>query len=248
MQFRIFPIPTIDMCTPFIFTPHNSFSRYYYDNENNLKKLKIRLDVSSSRINIKGCNEHEILGLRKPIRENIIDYINRCDAIDQNFKKFILKTNVIPTYPLSKEEALIKTIIRQIISSQQAKKLFSDFIKKFGVNKNGIFGFPTKQKLIKISVEELKKIGLGLKAERINKGIHLLNNKNFNEINGIGPWSIEVLDAEINKDYMYYPFWDKSGEKILKICGIDLVRIKRRDIELAGDLYIYGASFLETLQ
>ena len=61
-----------------------------------------------------------------------------------------------------------------------------------------------------------------------------------------GAWSQAVIAVELRKDYQEYPFWDKSGEAMQRRFGIDLSIIAGKDRALAADLYVYGASLMES--
>jgi len=51
--------------------------------------------------------------------------------------------------------------------------------------------------------------------------------------------------VENEKTYAAYPFEDKSGLAVHQACGVDLLAVARENRELAGDLYVYGVSYLE---
>jgi len=248
MEFKLYPHPEDGICTPFIKVPErNVYSRYF--NHNSSKRVvSIMNKKESSFFSIIGCDEKKIIGERRVDRKVILDYLLQVQSVSCEFLDYVMNTYVLPTFPISKEEAFIKTVIRQVISARQAKRVFSEFVKKFGYKKNGLYGFPTLEQLEKITINDLRKIGLGFKAERISSGINMLKRirtGEFVQIDGIGRWSKAVLAVEAHKDYSFYPFWDKSGEKIKTNCGVDLVKIAQESEDLAGDIYVYAASYME---
>lgn len=251
MEFRLYPHPTDDICTPYVYTRgQNVYSRYFFVSSS-MNLISIINKVDSSYITVVGGDEKIIIGKRKPNREMISDYLLHHNSVSDELLGYIKNTCVIPTFTLSKEEAFVKTIIRQIINAKQAKRMFSNFVKKFGYKKDGIYSFPNLEQLEKLSIYDFKKFGLGLKAERMWQGIKTLRTDGkdkFIQMNGIGPWSKNILEVEMHKDYSFYPFWDKSGAKIKKFCGIDLVKIARKSKKLAGDLYIYAVSYMESIK
>lgn len=251
MEFRLYPHPTDGICTPFVYIrEQNAYSRYFFVGSS-INLISITYKVNSSYITIVGGDEKTIIGERRPNREMILEYLLHCESVSENFLDYIKNTCVIPTFPLSKEEAFVKTIIRQIINAKQAKKMYSNFVKEFGYNKGKLYSFPSLEQLERVSICDFKKFGLGFKAERMWLGIKMfktIGEDKFTQMNGIGPWSKNILEVEIHKDYSFYPFWDKSGDKIKKNCGIDLIKIARKSRKIAGDLYLYAASYLESVK
>lgn len=251
MEFRLYPHPTDGICTPFVYIrEQNAYSRYFFVGSS-MNLMSITNKVNSSCITVVGGDEKTIIGERKPNREMILDYLSHYESVRDSFLDYIRNTCVIPTFPLSKEEAFIKTVIRQVISAKQAKRTFSNFVKRFGYEKGGLYGFPNLEQLAQVSVYDFKKFGLGFKAERMwlgTKMLKIIRENEFMEMEGIGSWSKNILEVEIDKDYSFYPFWDKSGEKIKKICGVDLTKIARKSKKLAGDLYVYAASYIESIK
>ena len=251
MEFRLYPNPTNNVCTPFVYVKeYNAYLRFFNDGSSE-NLISIINNTNPLCMKVNGYDEKVILGEKIPNREMILEYLQHYDNINNNFLFFVKNTYVVPTFTLSKEEAFIKTVIRQIINAKYAKIIFSNFVKKFGYKKHGIYGFPTFEQLRRISINNLKKFGLGFKADRIWEGIRLirkLKNNEFIKISGIGLWSKEILDVEIHKNYSFYPFWDKSGEKIKKVCGINLIEIAKKRKSFSGDIFLYAASYLESLK
>ncbi len=252
MEFKLYPQPVDDLCTPFVYlSQEKSYFRYYYTDTISLNLISISLvnETNLPHVQVSGINREMVIGKRQSNRRKIKDYFHCCQSMNHNFLNYFDTTFVIPSFTLSDEEALIKTIIRQVITAKQAKRMFSNFIKEFGEQKEGLYSFPSFAKLEKITVDDLKTFGLAFKATRICSGINRLlteKKKEITSMNGIGPWSKAILQVEKNKDFSFYPFGDKSGEKIKKEFGIDLIQIAENDKELAGDLYIYAVSYLES--
>lgn len=243
MDYKLYPNPVHDICTPFVYDKKQKrYLRYFLNPDPQL----IVIQNSGRNINIVGCNQRQIVWERIPQRKLLIDYIESYRIPNNDFIDYVKNTYVVPTFPLSEEEAFIKTVIRQIINATQAKKLFSNFVRKFGYEKNGIYGFPSSEMTAKISLSDLRQLGLGFKAKRILTGLRMIREgKKIIELTGIGEWSKCILKVELNKDYSLYPFWDKSGVKINKICGIDLKKVAQDNETVAGGIYLYTASYLE---
>jgi len=244
MEYRLYPNPIKDICTPFVYDKnHKKYLRYFLNPNPQLVVIR----NNEIGINITGCNREQIVGCGMPQRELLINYVEvRCICTD-DFIDYLKNTHVVPTFPLSKEEAFVKTVIRQIISATQARKLFSKFVRIFGYEKNGIYGFPDSTMAIKVPLEDLEQIGLGFRAKRILSGLKMIRDGGeITQLSGIGPWSKCILEVELNRNYSLYPFWDKSGKRIKEVCGIDLKSIARDNRVIAGGIYLYAASYLET--
>jgi hypothetical protein len=248
MEFKIYPMPTETVCTPYVLDGEEQFSRLFHSN-GTLKKITL------SYSNLKNMTDNAqspfemFIGRRLPNREELLHLVHEEKEINPEFLEYVKNTIVVPTYSISENEILIKTIIRQLIHSIQAKKLYSVFIRTYGIERNGIFGFPDLNTLISLTHDNFRDINLGMKAKRVVNGINELNNANGSsiyEIHGIGPWSKAIIHMEKQRDYSLYPFWDKSGKKIDDLCGIDLIMVRNENRSIVGDLYIYGASFLES--
>jgi len=240
MEFKVYPYPAYEQCTPFIFNRNsNSFQRNVV-HRRRYSILSVGLD--NGKVKIEGGLKREIVGYRLPNRKNLIDYLVKLDS-KSDLLEYINNTYVLPTFSLSREEAFIKVTIRQLISAKHAKRLISDFIKEFGTKKNNLFTFPTISRLNRLTLSELKNLGLGFKSERILNGIKEFHK--VDQIKGIGSWSKQILLLENKKNYSYYPFEDMSGERIRKMFNIDLYELSKTNRILAGDIYLYSVSFLE---
>ena len=247
MEFRLFPFPSGTLITPFF--KHEDSGRFtrYFHKVGSDQPREINVSLSHGEIVIDGP-ESEIRIIQKPNRRQILSYLSRHDFCSE-FNHYVRRTVVVPTFPMSQEEALIKTIIRQVIRAKQARTLFSRFACSFGCRVAGAFCFPCRKRLLNISVEQLRMIGLGMKAERIHRALPLLPQEglsDFSMLGGIGNWSNQVMRVETLCDYSNYPFWDMSGFAIEQKLGLHLQDIVRTEPILAAGLYVYAASFLES--
>jgi|GEM_PF-6544231 len=246
MEFRLYPHPTVDICTPFVYNgEHNVYSRYYFGNSST---RLLSLAFEACHVSVLGSDEKTVLGERLPNRKKLLQFLRNEKKVSRGFLNFIKNNYVIPTFPINREEAIIKTMIRQVISSQHAKKLFSVFVKTFGYERGGIFAFPGPEQLDSLAPYDLKELGFGYKAERICSVLETLKRDGeveVDQIKGIGPWSRSILRVESCRDYSLYPFWDKSAEKAKIVCGVDIGNISQVNKFLAGDTYIYAVSYLE---
>lgn len=253
MDFKIYPQPVGDHCTPFIYDiQQRTYSRYYYNGSSfNLIAVSLSYDNNKPQVNVNGISKEILVGKKEPNKDKIFDYLKHNKGVSSCFLSYIRNTVVIPTYSITPEEAVIRIIIRQLINAKSAKKLFSNFVKIFGFQQDGIYGFPNPKQLEYVSLNDLNEIGLGFKSDRILSSIALINSQKSGEISrmsGIGVWSNSVLEVENNKTYSLYPFWDKSGLKIKEKIGIDLEQVSYCDRDLSGDLYIYAISYLENVK
>jgi hypothetical protein len=244
MEYRLYPNPINDICTPFVYDKsHKKYLRYFLNPNPQL----VVVQNNGVGINVTGCTPEQIIGREIPQRELFINYIKAHCICTDDFMDYLKNTYIVPTFPLSEEEAFVKTVIRQIISAAQARKLFSNFVRIFGYEKNGIYGFPNSAMTIKVSLKDLEQLGLGFRAKRILSGLKMIRDGGeITELRGIGPWSKCILEVELNRNYSLYPFWDKSGKRIKEVCGIDLKSIAQDNGAIAGSIYLYAASYLET--
>ncbi|MCP4631898.1 MAG: hypothetical protein GY855_03150 [candidate division Zixibacteria bacterium] len=247
MEFRIFPYPEKGICTPFVIDNKNGLFIRGFSDRFNKHKVVIKY-LSKCNVMTTGIPSKNIIGTKLPNRRMILKLLKDSENINSEFYSYVKNTFVIPTFPINIEEALVKTVIRQVITVKQAKLLYSSFIKQFGSMDNGIYYFPNCEQLKAINIKNLKKLGLGFKADRIYHGLRMLKRAKIDEldrIHGIGTWSQKILEVETKKSYSYYPFWDLSGFKIKKVCGIDVQALSMINCKLAGDIYIYASSFME---
>jgi hypothetical protein len=246
MAFKIFPNPSKDICTPFIHAnQENTFCRLH-QTDSYTSLVSIIWNYQTGDMNVSGIEKEKLLGSRLPNRDDMLRYLKRVKLDDSIFARYVHEHYIIPVFSLSIEEAYVKVVIRQLINAKHAKRIYSEFIKKFGVMENKVYGFPNCNLLSEITLRELLDLGIGFKAERLFSGIRLLHmGEPVNQLKGIGPWSSGILEMEQHKSYAFYPFWDKSGEKIKETCYVDLLDVAKKNRILAGDLYVYAASYLE---
>lgn len=246
MECRLFPTPTADMCTPYVATePGCRFERLVWHEG---RTSIVGISCKGLQATTEGYEPARIVGDRTPDRETLVTWINGQEHVSGDFRRFIARTLVVPTYAWSPEEAFVRTVIRQVVRASQAKRLYSLFIKRFGVHDGVRYGLGACSELAQASPRELEKIGLGFKARRISTGLQVISTgalRSWSQVRGIGQWSERVLAVETLRDYCHYPFEDLSGQRIEITCGVSLKRARAHSIQLAADLYVYGASFLE---
>jgi hypothetical protein len=249
MRFRLFPNPSTDACTPFVFVRDRNCYGRAFDDGQVAKAITIQRRGNADSVVVEGANACEVVGRRVPDRRELLRYVRGRRSVSQEFVDYLSSVFVVPTFSLCPVESFVRTVIRQLISAKQARQLFARFVRTFGVECDGFFGFPNGSRLAAVSQSNFLEIGLGMKAARIHAGVRRMRAGRVGSpqmLPGVGPWSRQILEVERCKSYRHYPFWDKSGEKIKKVCGIDVTGLAGQDPELAGDLYVYGASFLES--
>jgi len=129
---------------------------------------------------------------------------------------------------LSLGEALMKAIIRQVITAGHAKKLTDAFIRHYGEKQvydgKTYYDFPSLEAIAKISLEDLQTEGLGFKAKVVHwAALCLLENDLeakiaqvspqealalLTSIKGIGRWTAHVALCDWLANWSYYPFED----------------------------------------
>jgi 3-methyladenine DNA glycosylase/8-oxoguanine DNA glycosylase len=129
---------------------------------------------------------------------------------------------------LSLGEALMKAIIRQVITANHAKKLTDAFIRRYGERQiydgKTYHDFPSLETIAKISLEDLQTEGLGFKAKVVQwtarsllendleaKIAHMAPQEALallTSIKGIGRWTAHVALCDWLADWSYYPFED----------------------------------------
>ena len=129
---------------------------------------------------------------------------------------------------LSLGEALMKAIIRQVITANHAKKLTDAFIRRYGERQvhagKTYYDFPSLEAISRIPLEDLQTEGLGFKAKVVQSvALHLLENdieatiaqmapeearERLISIKGIGRWTSHVALCDLHADWSFYPFED----------------------------------------
>ncbi|GAC1646757.1 MAG: hypothetical protein NVS4B12_14030 [Ktedonobacteraceae bacterium] len=134
-------------------------------------------------------------------------------------------------------EALIKGIIRQVISAAQARKILHQFVTRYGVSYQHenltSYNFPTLEAIIQQPLEELSACGLGFKAKIVQYVAHQLLEENIEEqvrqcsssdavlllqrLKWIGNWTAHIAVSDFLHDYSQYPFSDLAVRKWAKL-------------------------------
>ena len=129
---------------------------------------------------------------------------------------------------LSLGEAIMKAIIRQVITAGHAKKLIDSFIRRYGKRQvddgQPYYDFPTVEAIARIPLEELQTEGLGFKAKVVHRtALHMLEHDLeakvaalapaeaidvLTSIKGIGRWTAHVAICDLFADWSLYPFED----------------------------------------
>jgi len=143
-------------------------------------------------------------------------------------KHFIEMSPLVHVASVTPGEAVIKAIIRQVITASQARKLLHRFIVQFGntCTHEGVthFSFPPLERLAQLPLDELTKCGLGFKARVIQQVARSLLEDNVEEsvskvptqvalailqkLKGVGQWTARVALCDFKGDWSLYPFGD----------------------------------------
>jgi hypothetical protein len=247
MAVRLFPEPTT-WCTPFVLKS-GSYQRYVnVDGRWNL----IRLDSQSKSPSFD--SGHLDWHQRMPDRERLTEWLGQQTGLSEDFLGYVDELLVVPTFSMCAAEALTRVFMRQIVTARQARRMFASFVESFGYRKEDVVGFPSPERVQRLGPEAFREIGLGFRAERLVNALGSLQSYEVSSLDGlleasvpgIGPWSRAILDVELARDYSRYPFEDKSGVAIRSLTGVDVAAAARLDLQLAADLYVYGASFVES--
>lgn len=125
-------------------------------------------------------------------------------------------------------EAVIKAILRQVITASHARKLLNRFIVQFGQrqthNGTAFYGFPSLYVIANLSVNELTSYGFGFKAKVIPNVARTILEAHLEErvdqvpsdaaltllldLKGVGNWSARVALCDLMGDWFLYPFED----------------------------------------
>ena len=137
------------------------------------------------------------------------------EKLIMNFKRFAPLVHISSA---SIEEALFKSIIRQVITAKQAKKIIHRFVTEFGkcYEYEGItcYCFPSASDVVEISQERLISCGLGFKAQRLKSiaegildyGLYISSSVSANlstlkEMKGIGEWTARSSLCDFTGDW-----------------------------------------------
>jgi hypothetical protein len=189
-----------------------------------------------------------------PDREHLTKWLRQQTGINEDFRDYVREMLVVPTFSMCAAEALTKVFMRQIVTARQARRMFSDFVEGFGYRKGDVVGFPPPERVQRLGSTDFRDIGLGFRAERLVKSLGRLKGFQVSnltdlleaDVPGIGPWSRAILAVESARDYSHYPFEDKSGTAIRSLTGANVAAVAHDDLQLAADVYVYGASYVES--
>ena len=184
---------------------------------------------------------------RLPDRDRLLEWAVQDAALD-GFGRFVSGALVVPTFSRSILEALVRVVMRQIVTRQQARSTIAHFIREYGVSEMELFGFPADATIRSLVPGDFARLGLGFRSARLVDAIAAACDEGAllgGRLRGVGPWSRAVLESDIRKDFSHYPMCDKSGQVAGRALGIDLEDLRIRDPLLAADLYVYALSWIE---
>ena len=247
MAVRLFPEPA-GWCTPFVLK-NGSYQRYLHvDGRWNL--IKLDSQSKSPSFDSGHLDWHQ----RMPDRQRLTRWLGQQIGLNENFSTYVHEQIVVPTFSMCAAEALTRVFMRQIVTARQARRVFARFVESFGYEKEGVVGFPSPDDVQRLGADDFRELGLGFRAERLVNALGFLRSCEVAslegllcaDVPGLGPWSRAILNVETARDYSCYPFEDKSGVAIRSFTGVDVAAAARFDPQLAADLYVYGASFVES--
>ena len=143
-------------------------------------------------------------------------------------RRFLEQAPLVHIASASLGEAVIKAVIRQVISAPQAKKLLHRFITQYGptLEYGGatMYGFPSLACMVDLVPEALLSCGLGYKARIIPRIARDLLEQGWEEqlpqistetavtllqhVKGIGRWTARVAMCDLTGDWSVYPYED----------------------------------------
>ena len=147
---------------------------------------------------------------------------------DNQAVRFLGNAPLVHIASASLGEAVIKAVIRQVISALQAKKLLHRFIAQYGptlqYDGTTVYGFPSVERMMDLSPDDLIARGLGYKARIIPRiARDLLENQweeklqqiptemaveLLQQVKGIGRWTARVAICDLTGDWSVYPCED----------------------------------------
>lgn len=151
----------------------------------------------------------------------------------------------IPAAP-SKYQALIETIAQQQVSFEFAMRIIANLVRNFGKKVGSLYLFPKAEEIVKLSIEKLKSVKLGYRAEYVKnltelyvKGTLNLDLDDLSEedateyltkFRGIGKWSAELfLVYGLRKNT--YPAADLGLRRgIARIFEKNVKEVKEKDV------------------
>lgn len=124
-SFKLFPQPYEDVCTPFIYQKdNNSYTRLTAEKSN---PRLITIAKKGEKVLVTGTKAEYLIGHREISRELLLDYLSLNPGTKEDFLTYVQENIVVPTFALSLHEALIKVLLKQLISAKQAKKTLFHF-------------------------------------------------------------------------------------------------------------------------
>jgi len=236
MGLRLFPEPTAELITPYLRGDDGAYRC---------------LDENGATVRVGLCDDEIVTAgqgpQRLPNRERVLEWAARPKA-PAAFMEFVAATHVVPTFSRSGTEALVRVVMRQIVTRTQARSTIARFIRQHGVTDGGLFGFPCDATIRSLGADDFTELGLGFRSARLVEAIAESGSDQMllrGRLPGVGPWSRAVLESDLRKDFSYYPMSDKSGECAGEALGVELEDLRRRDPELAADLYVYALAWIE---
>lgn len=236
MELRLFPQPTDECITPFV----ESEAGVYRCLDETGKLTEISCRDETLCLPAMGAQ-------RVPDRERLLEWAEQNGPVA--FGQFVAATTVVPTFSGSATEALVRVVMRQIVTRLQARRTYAKFIRLHGQEANGVYGFPGEDRIRLVTQKDFEDLGMGFRAERLIEAIALRPREPdvwTGALPGIGPWSQAVLECDAKRDYSHYPMWDKSGEVAGRLLGVSMEECRARNAGLAADLYVYALSWAET--
>lgn len=150
---------------------------------------------------------------------------------------FIALSPLVQISSPSLAEALIKAIIRQVISAEQARKVLHRFVTTFGASfeVEGVrsYDFPPLEKIVQLPISELIACGLGFKAKVVQHVSRVLLEEELEQriltlpvaeaitllqsIKGVGEWTSHITALDFMQDLSMYPYNDLAVRKWARV-------------------------------
>ena len=215
--YRVFSIPDLESisnnCFERVFeqksVPNISTRRVAYMNVSN--------DQKNSKLKVKIIGDNVDIGyVRKRLRW-MFDLDIDSSAISKAFRKNRLLHGLLNKYPglrLSRSwddvEALICTILSQLISAKQARALISELVNHYGKTEihpatgNKIKLFPTlevlsRSNLSKVRTTEKRKQTIREVSKMLKAGESVKDLSWFAEVSGVGPWTVNYAKIRVGE-------------------------------------------------
>jgi 3-methyladenine DNA glycosylase/8-oxoguanine DNA glycosylase len=210
---------------PDCFDAQGEWSRLLQD-QDDLLAIKVN---TAGVVSWSSSGDHDSASVKKIIKKLITPINLPQDAMAHlpktlvtNFQRFAPLVHISSA---SIEEALFKSIIRQVITAKQAKQIIHRFVTEFGkcYEYEGVicYCFPSASDVAEISLERLISCGLGFKAKRLktiakkilDDGLEISSSVTDNlntlkELKGIGEWTARSSLCDFIGDWSIYPVDD----------------------------------------